>query len=178
MYNSSILKTKIFTIFRICAVFLTLTAFSLPAFSEENHAEGAEKPFEPSEVILEHIADSHSLHVFGHTHIALPVILYTDKGLEVFSSSEFGHDNSEEYKGKYYTYAIDKDVIHVVDENGTKSRGTTVFDFNAKFTDLSITRNIVSMWMSIILLLIIFFSVASAYKKRAGKAPKGLQSFL
>ena len=28
------------------------------------------------------------------------------------------------------------------------------------------------------ILLIVFLSVSSAYKKRAGKAPKGLQSFL
>jgi F-type H+-transporting ATPase subunit a len=34
------------------------------------------------------------------------------------------------------------------------------------------------MWMSIAILLIIFLSVSSAYKKRQGKAPKGLQSFM
>jgi F-type H+-transporting ATPase subunit a len=34
------------------------------------------------------------------------------------------------------------------------------------------------MWMSIAFLLIIFLSVSSAYKKRQGKAPKGLQSFM
>jgi F-type H+-transporting ATPase subunit a len=37
---------------------------------------------------------------------------------------------------------------------------------------------VASMLMSITILLIIFLSVASSYKKRVGKAPKGLQSFL
>jgi F-type H+-transporting ATPase subunit a len=76
MYKSSILKSKIFTLLRICAVFLTLTAFSIPAFSQEEHAEGAEKKFEPGEVVLEHIADSHSLHIIGHTHCHCLLFLY------------------------------------------------------------------------------------------------------
>ncbi|RYY31795.1 MAG: ATP synthase F0 subunit A [Sphingobacteriaceae bacterium] len=170
MYNSSILKLKTFAILRICAVFLTLTAFSLPAFSEEHAAEGAEKPFEPSEVILEHIADSHSLHLIGHTHLPLPVILYTDKGVETFSSSHLDHGT---YQGKYYTYAIEHNKIKAVNGEGQVDE-----EASGKIWDLSITRNVVSMWMSIIVLLIVFLSVSSAYKKRVGKAPKGLQSFM
>jgi F-type H+-transporting ATPase subunit a len=34
------------------------------------------------------------------------------------------------------------------------------------------------MWMTGILLIVIFLTVSSAYKKRVGKAPKGLQSFM
>lgn len=34
------------------------------------------------------------------------------------------------------------------------------------------------MWMGMIILLLVFFSITSAYKKRAGKAPKGLQALL
>jgi len=177
MYNSSILKLKIFTLLRICAVFLTLTAFSIPAFSEEEHAEGAEKKFEPSEVILEHIADSHSLHIIGHTHLPLPVIVYTDKGLDVFSSAkiytEEGAPATEGiYKGNY-NYKLEHDKVVIVDDAGKVNEEAT-----KKLWDLSITRNVVSMWMSILFLLIIFLSVASAYKKREGKAPKGLQAFM
>jgi F-type H+-transporting ATPase subunit a len=178
MYNSSILKIKIFTLLRICAVFLTLTAFSIPAFSQEKHEEGAEKPFEPSEVILEHIADSHSLHIIGHTHLPLPVIVYTDKGVETFSSSKFeyaegGEEGAALYQGKNYKYALVKDKIKIANEAGEVDEAAS-----AKLYDFSITRNVVSMWMGIIILFVIFFSVAGAYKKRAGKAPKGLQSFM
>ena len=177
MYNSSILKLKIFTLLRICAVFLTLTAFSIPAFSQEEHAEGAEKKFEPSEVILEHIADSHSLHLWGTTSLPLPVILYTDKGLEVFSSEHFEHGHAD-YTGKYYTYRLINDKVNIVGENNTVAESSSIVKWNKNLTDLSITRNVVSMWMSIAFLLIIFFSVSAAYRKRVGKAPKGLQSFI
>ncbi|MDB5129851.1 MAG: synthase subunit [Mucilaginibacter sp.] len=182
MYKSSILKSKIFTLLRICAVFLTLTAFSIPAFSQAEHAEhteGAEKKFEPGEVVLEHIADSHSLHIIGHTHLPLPVIVYTDKGLEMFSSGKLAHEAGEHeagaagvYKGNY-NYKLVNDKVKIVNEAGEVDEAAT-----SKLYDFSITRNVVSMWMSIAFLLIIFLSVSSAYKKRQGKAPKGLQSFM
>ncbi len=46
-----------------------------------------------------------------------------------------------------------------------------------KFYDLSITRNVASLLISAILLIVIFFSVSSAYKKNHGRAPRGIQSF-
>jgi len=184
MYKSSILKSKIFTLLSICAVFLMLTAFSQTALAQEEHTEHAEKAaeateekFDVSETILEHIGDSHSLHVFGHTHIALPVIVYTDKGVEAFSAAHLeGHGEGHQpaiYKGTNYNYALAKNKIVVVNEAGAidEAATKTLYDF-------SITKNVVSMWMSIIILAIIFISVSSAYKKNAGKAPKGLQSFI
>jgi F-type H+-transporting ATPase subunit a len=44
--------------------------------------------------------------------------------------------------------------------------------------DLSITKNVASLLFSIALLLWIFLSVASAYRRNEGQAPKGLQSFV
>jgi F-type H+-transporting ATPase subunit a len=180
MYKSSILKSKIFTLLRICAVFLTLTAFSIPAFSQEEHAEhteGAEKKFEPSEVILEHIADSHSLHLWGKTSLPLPVVLYTDKGFDIFSSARFEHGHADYDSGKY-KYRLINDKINIVGADNTLAESSSIIKWNNSLIDLSITRNVVSMWMSIAFLLIIFFSVSSTYKKRQGKAPKGLQSFI
>ncbi|HEY9197198.1 MAG TPA: F0F1 ATP synthase subunit A, partial [Mucilaginibacter sp.] len=130
-----------------------------------------EEKFDPTETIMEHIADSHYFHVGGEVAIPLPVILYTDKGIEFFMSSKFGH-GEEVYQGKHYQYAIIENKIKAVNgEDKTINTTASVFD-------LSITRNVVSLWMSVFLLLIIFLGVASSYKKRAGKAPKGLQSFL
>ncbi|MBC7399646.1 MAG: F0F1 ATP synthase subunit A [Mucilaginibacter sp.] len=203
MYKSSILKSKIFTQLQIICVFLALTAFSVPAFSQENAAESAkhatdtittgiahaageavaaegaehgEKPFEPSEVILEHIADSHYFHIGGATAFPLPIILYTNKGLEIFSSAHFEHGHAD-YTGKYYTYRLVNDKINVVGAGNQLTPSTTVFK-STGVTDLSITRNVISMWMSILILLVIFLAVSSAYKKNVGKAPKGLQSFM
>jgi F-type H+-transporting ATPase subunit a len=48
--------------------------------------------------------------------------------------------------------------------------GRTVIDF-------SITKNVAAMFLSVILLFWVFFSVKRGYSRNAGKAPKGIQSF-
>ncbi|GAB2985072.1 F0F1 ATP synthase subunit A [Mucilaginibacter puniceus] len=149
-------------------------AFFAPAFAQEDHKEAESEKFDPKKVILEHVADSHSMHVFGHTHIPLPVILYTPKGLEVFSSAHLeAHEEGHEpvYKGEYYNYKLEGNKIHAVTEAG-------LVDESAKILDFSITRNVASMWLAIAVLLLVFLSVASAYRKRVGKGPKGLQSVM
>ena len=46
------------------------------------------------------------------------------------------------------------------------------------FTDFSPTKNVVSMILVCLFLFLVFRRVAKAYKKRAGKEPKGLQSLM
>jgi F-type H+-transporting ATPase subunit a len=172
MNNGSILKSKIFTLTLICAFFLTIGAFPFNAFSQESKSEAGEKKFDPKETIMEHIADKHEWHMFGKSYIPLPIILYTDKGIENFSSANLqpaGHV----YTGKYYNYMLVNNKIRVVDSQGNIDKAA-----NKKVWDFSITQNVASMWMTGLLLLIVFLSVSSKYKKRVGKAPKGLQSFL
>ena len=102
----------------------------------------------------------------------LPIIIYTNKGVEVFSSKRLTPENAI-YSGKLNNYKIIENKIKIVDVNGTIDEKIT-----KSILDFSITRNVASMIMSIIILLIIFLVVASSYKKRIGKAPKGIQSFL
>lgn len=176
MNNGSILNLKLFRISLICAFFSLAGLFPKSAFSQENTKDAKEVA---KEAILEHIADSHSWPVLGKTSIPLPVILYTDKGFELFSSANVkeeevnGEPKRKIYQGEHYTYTAEKDKIKVVDSNGNIDEAST-----KKVWDFSITRNVVSLWMSGIILLLVFLSISSAYKKRAGKAPKGLQSFL
>ena len=172
MYNSPTLKSKIFRLFVICAFFLMIGTIPLRGFSQENKPAATETKFEPKDVILEHIADKHEWHLWGKAYIPLPVILYTDKGFETFSSAKLQPAGTN-YKGKYYTYQLKNNKIKVVDDAGNLDKAA-----DKKMWDLSITSNVASMWVSMIALLIIFLSMASAYKKRVGKAPKGLQSFL
>ncbi len=176
MNFSHILNSKKTVLSLILGVFLAFcTCKSFAIQHEEHTAEHGEEAkteeaFNPSEVILEHIADSHFFHVAGDISFPLPVIAYTNKGVEVFSSAKFEHGHKP-YTGKNYTYALFKDKLKVVNAEGEVDEAVKIYDF-------SITKNVASMWLSIVLLLIIFFSVASAYKKRQGKAPKGLQSFM
>jgi len=173
MDNSSILNLKIYRLLLISAFFLTAGLFPASAFSQEKGADTTHKPYDAKATILEHIGDSHVWPVFGKHWLPLPVILYTDKGIETFSSAKVMPEEETIYKGAYYNYKLVANKIKVVDASGNIDAAATkkVFDF-------SITRNVASMFMAIGILLVVFLSISSSYKKRVGKAPKGLQSFL
>jgi len=145
---------------------------TLRADNTHAHATHAEEKFDAGKMILEHVADNHSWHLFGHTSLALPVILKTAKGLEIFSSSHFGHAGDEPYKGELYTYAVKEGSVVILDnELGTVDEIAT-----AGLIDLSITKNVAAMLISMFLMAWIFISAANSYKNNKGKAPKGIQS--
>ena len=141
---------------------------------EEAHSEGhGEAHFDAGATIVEHVADNHQWHLFGHTSIPLPVIVKTDKGFEVFSSSHFGHEGHESYKGENYTYTVKEGSVVIVDETGAVDEEAT-----ANLWDFSITKNAMAMFISMLFMVLIFISVAKAYTRNQGKAPRGLQSFM
>ncbi len=137
-----------------------------------------EEEFQTSEVIMSHIADAHDWHLWGHTSIHLPVILYTNKGFEVFSSGKFDHGHAT-HQGAHYNYRIVKNPgghrehIKAVDASGNIDETAT-----DSIIDLSITKNIASLLLSVAFLLILFIGIANGYKKRGIGAPKGLASWL
>jgi F-type H+-transporting ATPase subunit a len=97
----------------------------------------------------------------------------------VFSSEKIreeevnGEPERKTYQGEHYAYTAEKDKIKVVGGDGKIDEEAT-----KKVWDFSITRNVASMWLGMLVLLVVFLSVSASYKKREGKAPKGLQSFL
>jgi F-type H+-transporting ATPase subunit a len=158
----------------LCFSLLTL-AFSGNAFANEK-AEGHEaKAFNVTETILEHIKDDHSWHLWGETSLALPVILYTPKGFEVFSSAKFMNEHHEHiaYKGNF-DYKIIEGKVKIVD-------ATEAVDLEASkaLWDFSITKNVASLFISVLILLVVLLTAAGAYKKTGvTSAPKGVQSFM
>jgi F-type H+-transporting ATPase subunit a len=176
MTNGSILNLKLFRISLICAFFLLAGIFVNSAFSKEKTPDSAEKKFDAKATILEHIGDSHTwpfaFPFVAEVRLPLLVILYTDKGIEFFSSGKLMPEGTI-YNAAHYSYKLEEDKIKVVDASGAidVAASKKVFDF-------SITRNVACMFMAITILLVIFLKVSFAYKKRVGKAPKGLQSFL
>ena len=139
---------------------------------EEAHHESGK--FNAGEMIIEHVADNHSWHLFGHTTLSLPVLLKTEKGIDVFSSARFGHDGKEAYTSTKYTYKLAEGSIEIINsETGEIDEHAT-----AAMWDLSLTKNVAAMLISMLLLVWMFLSVAKAYKRNPGKAPKGLQSFV
>src|ERR1700749_61633 len=121
MINGSILNLKLFRFSLICAFFLIAGAFPKSAFSQESTSESKEKKFEPKDVILEHIGDSHAWPVMlpfvEEKHIPLPVILYTDKGLDLFSSGKLLPEGTV-YTSAHYSYKLEANKIKVVDASG------------------------------------------------------------
>lgn len=166
------MNLKIFKYFSFYAVFFALLILPGLVLAQKDRVKTTNKEFDPQSVIMEHIGDSHSWPVIANRTIPLPIILFTNKGLEIFSSEQLEPEGSI-YKSNNYNYKLENNKIKAVNNNGKIDE-----EASGKIWDFSITRNVISMLMTTFLLLIVFLSVTSKYKKSVGKAPKGLQSFM
>ncbi len=132
---------------------------------QANDIDESNKPIDITAIALEHVSDSHSWHLWGEGHDAvalpLPVILYSSiKGLQVFSSARFEHGHAA-----YNGYKLEEEKIISEDNSET-------------IYDISITKNVTQMFLSAIVLFLLFTSIARAYKTQGvTSAPKGKQSF-
>lgn len=150
-------KTAFFAV-----LFVVFGAAHNPAKASEE-GEAPEK-VNMSDVIMHHVMDDHQWHFADHVVLPLPIIVYSaEKGLDIFMSSNFfdEHHQAVAYNG----YKLEHN--HIVLEDSGKP-----------VLDLSITKNVAMLLINAALLLLVFLSVAKAYSKTRGKAPKGLQSFM
>jgi F-type H+-transporting ATPase subunit a len=179
------LKSKLITI-----LFLS---FGFIGFAKDaNERSNSGKKFDAKEMILHHVKDDYGMHIATlnanedhpiHISIPLPVIVYTKKGITVFSSSAFHHD----YHGHEIVEKNDQrfinlhEKVYVLDPGANEvmldADGYAINAHRPKF-DLSITRNVFMMWVSIALLLFIFLSAARRYKKAENFVPSGIASFV
>lgn len=151
---------------------LSLLCVTLPALasSHDTHDAHSEEPkaFDASKVIFGHVGDSHYWHLFdvnGHpVSLSLPVIVYhPEKGISMFSASKFDHGHAS-YEGYRLEFGMKEKIV--------SEDGASIIDF-------SITKNVLSMLISVVLMLWIMLSVAKKYKQRgAMTAPKGMQNAL
>lgn len=146
-----------------------LTFFSVQANSNPGSG-GHSKKFDAGKMIMHHVADAHEWHLFtvGHTHVTipLPIIIYGKNGLEGFMSSKFKSVDPNDHEGprEYGNYVYEHGKIHTKD--------------HSEFYDISITKNTAAMMVSVLVLSLIFISVARAYGSRPKSSPKGLQSLV
>jgi F-type H+-transporting ATPase subunit a len=171
---SSRIKSSFVVIYALFALL-----FSQGVKAQEGHGEHAageqkkeEKIFDANEVIFNHVLDAHEFHFLSykdaegeehHVTIPLPVILYSpQKGLSVFMSSAF-HHGEHEVEG----YKLEGRKIVAVEP------GVTVYD-------LSLTRNVVQMFLTMGLLVWLLVASARKYAKGIGtkQAPTGMQNAL
>ncbi|MDM1072485.1 F0F1 ATP synthase subunit A [Empedobacter brevis] len=151
---------------------------------EAAKVKSGESTFNPVPGIMHHIADAHDWHFFGEgeksVSIPLPVILWDDNGLNVFMSSKFHHNEAVvESNGNYYINYHEK--IYKTDAQGSVTphvdeKGAIHLE-NAKPLDFSITKNVASMLLSFVILILVFSAVASNYKK-GNMVPKGIAGFI
>ncbi|MBA9076190.1 MULTISPECIES: F0F1 ATP synthase subunit A [Rufibacter] len=151
--------------------------FALFTFSAQA-AESAEgEKFSPGDMIMHHVGDDYTWHFADGVVLPLPVILYGEGKLDVFMSSNFydEHHQLKPYKG----YVMEHGHIYYANEEGEPKvvEGENGEEKHAAPLDLSITKNVASMFVSVLLLFLVFFSIAGAYKKRRGQGPRGVQSF-
>ncbi|MEO7175770.1 MAG: F0F1 ATP synthase subunit A [Saprospiraceae bacterium] len=171
------------------------------AHEEEGQKGGR---FDPTDMILNHIANSNEFHLWGHVAVPLPCILYSkEDGFTNFFSSKLHHGEKA-----FNRYVLDHGVVRRVLDPSFPSAEVEVghvrhekvaggeigyLTFEGKeyqlekattllagtsFYDFSISKNVFSMLLSGLLLLWIFISVSRKYKKRGNVAPKGLQNFM
>lgn len=165
---------------------LILSQFSFAKEKEEQHGEeghGKDLKTEIKEYIQHHLQDSHDFSLFSYTTDAgehkyvgfpLPVILW-DEGLIVFSSSKLHHGETlAEVDGNYYKLYHSK--IYRTDADGTINYDEDHHPTNIKPIDFSITKNVVMIIITGLLMLWLFSSLAKSYAKNNG-IPTGVGRF-
>ena len=154
----------------LALVFSLLFTFFSKAIFAQNHTEGAgehaTEKLDPAKIIMEHIKDAHEFHFFSvgsfHATIPLPVLLYSPtKGVSFFSSSKFGHEGELAHAG--YKFNEHKDIV--------AEDGSVVYDF-------SLTKNVIQMFIALLILVLLMVNIAKKYKQGIGvtSAPKGWQN--
>ncbi|MFL2620760.1 MAG: hypothetical protein ACJ0O0_06280 [Flavobacteriaceae bacterium] len=103
-------------------------------------------------------------------HFPLPIILWTDNGLVTFLSSEFNHDDSGKVivNRKNQAFVKYHEKIFYAAQTGEKN---IIYDSNGvvlltkSLLDLSVTKLVFSMFISMVLLALIFVATARTYSQ-------------
>ena len=161
-----------------------------PVVHDEHNAHPkSDEKFNVSEMIMHHIKDAHEYHLWGGhddaVTIYLPVIL-ADNGFQIFSSSHFYHGTLEHTAdGKYHYlkgtgpaegYAMFHEKIYKLENGELHFEGD--HPHNPKPIDFSVTRNVVALFISMIIIFLLMFSTAAYYRKNGAVAPKGIAKFI
>ena len=146
----------------ICLFLIGLLPIGAAARDGQEEGEDLNVP----EIIFGHIGDSYEWHItdIGKTKIAiqLPVIVHSSKtGWHVFSSARL---EEAEYEG----FHIDPGSGKIVDADGERP------------FDISITKNVLSLMMSAVLLLVVVLLSARWYRKHdaLNEAPTGIAAYM
>lgn len=178
-------KRRIFLWVAMIAIVAAFSPFTLKAAGEKNEVP----KFQPGEFIIGHVIDSYGWHIAGDgdksVTVSLPIILFDNWKPVVFMSKQFHHGHAA-YKG--YAMGFTEETQGKIVKLGGADAGYTghleegkeySFDTSSLLLDISITKNVFALLISIIIICWIFLAVAKQYKQRGdNQAPKGLQSLV
>jgi F-type H+-transporting ATPase subunit a len=169
-------------IFALTVVFLFAPCAISYAQEHDDNTSGettmaeTENDLDLGEIIFGHLGDSYEWHItdIGDTRLALPlpVIVYSSQsGWHCFLSSRFEeaeeeHGEGADVEGLMIAHGGDHDGKIVEMVNGVQQR---------PLFDISITKNVMSLFINVLLLIVIILGVARWYKgkKPGDAAPKG-----
>ena len=168
--------------------FLVLLIVLLPstAFAVSNDKTPEKKGSFKEEIkayIQHHLKDSHDFYLGSYKdgdkkkyigYISLPVILW-DNGLVLFSSAKFKHGKAVVSKGSSH-YKLYHGKIYKTDEAGTINYDNAHHAVNEKPLDLSMTKSVMTMLITALLMFLLFVSLARSYAKN-GNVAKGIGRF-
>ena len=126
-------------------------------------ASEEEEPFNAKEAIFEHLLDNYGWEIpFSHSRMALPVIVRDYKGeWSIFNSKRLEGGNS------YDGYFIAQDGDYKGKIVGLDATGKEYRPF-----DISITKNVMALMITALVMFLLFFPLARWYKKHPYKAPR------
>ena len=135
------------------------------------HTEDAE--FNAGVMILEHVIDAHEWHILTytdskgekhHVSIPLPVILYHNGKFVTFWSSELAHGHTSDKGFKIETDGENKGkIIKTLEHEILEGERLITEGDDSVPIDLSITKNVLALFIRLILLSWIFIYVANSY---------------
>lgn len=148
-----------------CIVLLVM--FMLTSTISASSASSDKEKIDVKEIVLGHMSDAYDWHILTwnghHVSIPLPVIVKGETtGWHVFSSSKLAHGH--EYKGFYINHDKNGKIYEKLSDGS-----------EARPWDISITKNVVQIWIVAFLMLAIFIGSARWYNKRdvSKESPKG-----
>lgn len=147
-----------------------ILAFAAAPVAAASEAGGHDGKLDPKEIIFEHLGDGYGWEVpFNHhKRIPLPCIVIGKDGLHIFSSSRIADgktyvDGNAEFKIAGHDSKYKGKIVEIVDGHEEKP------------VDLSITKNVCAVFITVFVVLAMMFAVARFHRRNAYKAPrKGL----
>lgn len=164
-------------------VSIVLCMVLMLTFSLKSAVASEEKKFDAGPFIIEHVTDSYGWHICGEGEksvtIPLPIMLWDNGHFVAFMSNKLHHGEAA-YKGYAQGWGEQKGSIVKLSEDftGHMEEGVEYPVDHVCKINISITKNVCSLFISLILIGWIFLSVAKQYKKRPDQAPRGLQALV